>query len=63
MTSCAICSIVASPCPVVTVGSGNADIVAELSWLNCSTEAGAAPVLTVTSDDSGTIAPDALRTK
>ena len=37
-------SIAASPSPVVTPGSGRAEIVAEFSWLNCSIAAGEALV-------------------
>ena len=40
---------------MVTPGSGRAEMVAELSWLNCSMAAGAAPVSIVTTEDSGTI--------
>ena len=53
----------ASPSPVVTPGSGSAEIVAEFSWLNCSIEAGEALVEIVTTADSGTISPVTLRTK
>ena len=47
----------ASPSPVVTPGSGSAEIVAEFSWLNCSIAAGEALVEMVTTADSGTISP------
>ena len=59
----AISSIVASPSPVVTPGSGSADMVAELSWLNCSIADGATPVETLTTAESGTISPVTLRMK
>ena len=49
--------ISASPSPVETPGSGSAEIVAELSWLNCSTAAEAALVEIVTTELNGTIAP------
>ena len=55
--------ILARPSPVVTPGSGSAEIVAEFSWLNCSIAAGDALVEIVTTEDSGTISPVALRTK
>ena len=42
---------------MVTPGSGSAEIVAELSWLNCSIAAGAAPVAMLTTAESGTISP------
>ena len=53
----------ASPSPVETPGSGSAEIVAELSWLNCSIAAGEALVAMLTTADSGTISPVAARTK
>ena len=39
----------------MTVGSGMPEIVAELSWLNCSTAAAVASRSTVTTEDSGTV--------
>ena len=48
---------------MVTPGSGRAEIVAELSWLNCSIAAGATSVETLTTADSGTISPVTLRMK
>ncbi len=56
-------SIVARPSPVVTPGSGSAEMVAELSWLNCSIAVGATLVETLTTAESGTISPVTLRTK
>ena len=52
----------ASASPVATPGSGKPEIVAEFSWLNCSTATGAACVSTVITAESGTIVPLALRT-
>ncbi len=46
-----------------TPGSGSAEIVAELSWLNCSIAAGEALVEMSTTELSGTISPVAARTK
>ena len=61
--SLAMSSIAFNPSPVVTPGSGSAEIVAEFSWLNCSMAAGDALVEIFTTADSGTIWPVTLRTK
>jgi hypothetical protein len=58
ITSRAICSISARPSALVTVGSGTAEMVAELSWLNCSMAAGAGAGLEADRADSGIIDPD-----
>ena len=55
--SLAMSSMAFSPSPVVTPGSGSAEIVAEFSWLNCSIAAGEALVEIFTTADSGTISP------
>ena len=61
--SCRMRWISASPSPVETPGSGSAEMVAELSWLNCSMAAAALPVSMLTTAESGTISPVAARTK
>ena len=55
--------IAASPSPEDCPGIGSAEIVAEFSWLNCSTFEAIEPVSIFTTEDSGTISPLAARTK